>query len=68
MFWGSVFLFLCMALSKQWTLLIALIPTFGLLLPLILVTPTCYWIRYAAAAHYLLPVYGWLFASLRKRD
>ena len=65
MFWGSVFLFLCMMLSGQWTLLIALIPTFGLLLPLILVTPTCYWIRYAAAAHYLLPVYLLLFSNLR---
>lgn len=66
MFWASVFLFLCMMLSGQWTLLVALVPTFGLLLPLILVTPTCYWIRYAAAAHYLLPVYGWLFASLSR--
>lgn len=68
MFWGCVFLFLCMMLSGRWPLLISLIPTFGLLLPLILVTPTCYWIRYAAAAHYLLPVYLWLFTTLKSAD
>ena len=68
MFWSCVFLLLCMALSGQWAMLIALVPTFGLLLPLILVTPTCYWIRYAAAAHYLLPVYLWLFTKLKNAD
>lgn len=67
MFWGCVFLLLCMLLRGQFRLLIALVPTFGLLLPLILVTPTCYWIRYAAAAHYLIPVYLWLFAGLRSK-
>ena len=65
MFWGSVFLALCLLLRGQLHLLIALVPTFGLLLPLILVTPTCYWIRYTAAAHYLIPVYLWLFSQLK---
>lgn len=67
MFWGCVFLSLCMLLRGQFGSLIALVPTFGLLLPLILVTPTCYWIRYAAAAHYLLPVYLLLFSNLRRK-
>lgn len=65
MFWGCVFLALCLLLRGQFALLIALVPTFGLLLPLILVTPTCYWIRYAAAAHYLIPVYLYLFSLLK---
>ncbi|MBQ7825876.1 MAG: hypothetical protein IJ337_05950, partial [Clostridia bacterium] len=65
MFWGCVFLALCLLLRGQLHLLIALVPTFGLLLPLILVTPTCYWIRYAAAAHYLIHVYLYLFSLLK---
>lgn len=65
MLWGCAFLALCLLLSGQRRLLPALAPTFGLFLTLILFSPTCYWIRYAAAAHYLLPVYLYLFSANR---
>ena len=66
MLWGSVFLAVCLLLSRRQQLLLALAPTFGLLLPLLLFTPTCYWIRYAAATHYLLPAYLYLFTTIRR--
>lgn len=67
MLWGCAFLALCLLLSGRRCLLTALAPTFGLFLTLILFSPTCYWIRYAAAAHYLLPVYLYLFSAIRAR-
>lgn len=66
MLWGCVFLAVCLLLSGRRQLLPALAPTFGLLLPLLFFTPTCYWARYAAASHYLLPVYLYLFSAVRR--
>lgn len=63
MFWGVVFLALCMMLKGQGRCLIALVPTFGLMLPIIIATPIYYWIRYATALHYLIPLYILLFRA-----
>ena len=62
-FWGCAFLFICLCLKGQSSLLDALIPTFGLMLPIILVTPIAYWMRYGAALHDLLPMYLLLFCA-----
>lgn len=57
MFWAVVFLVLCMALKGQARFLIALAPTFGVMIPVIIATPIYYWSRYAAALYYLIPLY-----------
>lgn len=60
-FWAAVFLCLCMILKKQKKLLGGMMPTLGLMIPIIIGTPICYWMRYAFAIHYLIPVYIMLF-------
>ena len=56
-FWGAVFVCICICLSKQFVVLIAFVPTMGLMIPLFFFTPIYYWVRYGMAIQYLIPVY-----------
>lgn len=62
-FWGLVFLLICLLLKRQPAMASMLIPSFALLLPLVFFTPIYYWSRYAVATQYLLPVYALLFVA-----
>jgi len=68
MFWSVVFLSLCLFLKGRYDLLTFLVPTFGLTLPILLVTPIAHWLRYTGALHYLLPVYLYLFSQLKSKS
>lgn len=63
--WGIAYLAVCLALlgRKRW--LVALVPSLGLVLTLLLATPAFYWPRYEAACYFLVPFYVSMVLLLR---
>ena len=55
--WILLFALLITVLRKKWIALIALMPSIGLFLTLLLASPYYYWQRYGLAEYYLFPVY-----------
>ena len=61
--WILLFAVLVVILRKEWSALIALMPSVGLFLTLLLASPYYYWQRYGLAEYYLLPVYIFIILS-----
>ncbi len=55
--WILLFALLIVVIRREWTLMIALMPSIALFLTLLLASPYYYWQRYGLAEYYLLPVY-----------
>lgn len=65
--WFAIFLIILVIVFRQETLLVALVPTAGLMITLIVASPISYWPRYAAAEQYLVPFYLVLFCYVFKQ-
>ncbi|MBR2736192.1 MAG: hypothetical protein IKD86_02655, partial [Firmicutes bacterium] len=55
--WILLFALLIVVIRREWTLMMALMPSIALFLTLLLASPYYYWQRYGLAEYYLLPVY-----------
>lgn len=66
-FWLLLFEVLCCGLLKRRTLILALLPSLGLMASILLATPIFYWPRYAAALQLMIPVYAALIVFLCAR-
>lgn len=66
-FWGLLYLSICLIMQKRTLWLVALVPSLALLATLIVASPIWYWPRYGAAVQFLIPFYVALFVLLGKR-
>lgn len=66
--WCVVLLVIFLILRKQELLVIALTPTIGLMITLIVASPIHYWPRYAVAEQYLIPFYIALFVCSKNQE
>lgn len=55
--WILLFALLITVIRKEWTALIALMPSLSLFLTLLLASPYYYWQRYGLAEYFLFPIY-----------
>ena len=55
--WILLFALLIVVIRREWTLMMALMPSMALFLTLLLASPYYYWQRYGLAEYYLLPIY-----------
>lgn len=71
-FWLLLFEVLCCGLLRHRILILALLPSLGLMASMLLATPIFYWPRYAAALQLMIPVYAalivFLCAQLRSKS
>lgn len=65
--WFVIILIILAIIVRQEVLLVALAPTAGLMITLIVASPISYWPRYAAAEQYLVPFYLVLFCYVFKQ-
>lgn len=66
-FWGVLYLAICMMLLGRASWLVALVPTIVLVATIFVASPMWYWPRYAATLHFLIPFYWLAFRLLTRR-
>ena len=59
--WAILFLIICMAVKKDCLQIIALAPSLGLVITLVVASPIWYWPRYGVALQFMIPFYLLLF-------
>lgn len=67
-FWGVLYLAICMLLLGRASWLVPLVPTIVLVATLFVASPMWYWPRYAATLHFLIPFYWLAFHLLAHRS
>lgn len=65
-FWGLLYLSVCLVLRGKGLWLVALVPSLALLATLIVASPIWYWPRYGAAVQFLIPFYVAIVVLMRQ--
>lgn len=66
--WFVLLAFICMVSMRRKKEVIALLPSVGLFLTLLIASPYYYWQRYGLAQYYLLPIYVYIFINGFQRE